>query len=608
MLRSRALRRPLASLLLLTAGALGAGASSCARSPTSSAAPAASTLAAPSAVRQASPPLTSASSTTLAKPAEPPRAVRRFEGGARAVAGSKGVVVSVEAQATRAGIEILEAGGNAVDAAVAVAFALAVTHPSAGNLGGGGFLLARPPGGPTTAVDFRETAPQALTRPAFDRMIAARARGPAAAGVPGTVAGLLLTHERFGRLPRERVLAPAIALARTGARLGERQSRVLERAYPLLRANSGVRRIFGEGQRPKALGAVVTQPELAATLERIARDGVAGFYQGETARALLRAMGREGLIREADLAAYRAIVREPLRLRYRGIEVETMPPPSAGGVTLLVTLAALEQLDAARFSAESVEATHLFLEVARRAQAVRRFSVVDPDSLSPEALGERLSAWLDPTRLPGWPIDTTRATASADVHPLYTATLRESENTTHLSVVDADGFVVSCTVTLSAAFGSKVFVTDAGFFLNNSVASFSAVGDNQPAPGRRTTSSMAPTLLLDQGTPIAVLGTPGGDTIPSTLAQLIRHLVDDGWPLDRAINAPRWHHGLLPDEARYESKYPPAKGLRQALERLGHRVRPHGSTIGDAHSIVLGEHQAFGVADRREGGLALAAQ
>jgi gamma-glutamyltranspeptidase/glutathione hydrolase len=419
------------------------------------------------------------------------------------------------------------------------------------------------------------------------------------------VAGLLLAHERFGRLPRARVLAPAIALAEHGARLGARQARLLELSYPSFEGAS-VRHIFGDGKHPKRAGARVIQKELAATLERVAQDGVAGFYAGETAAALVRSMGKRGLIRKEDLDAYRAVVREPLGLRYRGIEVQTMPPPSAGGVTFLVALAALEKLEAFRRPPDGVDAAHLFLEVSRRAQAVRRFSVVDPDTMTPSLLAERLSHWLDPTRLPGWPVDEARATASTEVHPLYTAALDESENTTHLSVVDADGFAVSCTVTLSASFGSKVFVPGAGFFLNNSVASFGSVGENQPAPGRRTTSSMAPTLLLDRGQTIAVLGTPGGDTIPSTLVQLVRHLVDDGWPLDRAIDAPRLHHGLLPDEARYEALYPPPRALIRALEERGHRVRPQGRAIGDAHSIVIGETAAYGVADRREGGVALA--
>jgi gamma-glutamyltranspeptidase/glutathione hydrolase len=606
MLRPRAPRRVkgLPLLLVFVAGCVPAPASTT-TAPAASLAPASSS--APSRVRSATAAPKASIAVATNGVAAPPRAPRRFEGGARAVAGSRGVVVSVESQATRAGIEILEAGGNAVDAAVAVAFSLAVTHPSAGNLGGGGFMLARPPRGTTAAVDFRETAPRALTRPAFDRMIAAHARGPAAAGVPGTVAGLLLAHERFGRLPRARVLAPAIALARSGARLGARQARLLELSYPLLQGNASVRRVFGEGKRQKSAGSIVTQPELAGTLERVARDGVAGFYAGESAAALVRAMGKQGLIQQHDLDAYRAIVREPLRLDYRGIRIETMPPPSAGGVTLLAALAALEKVEAFRRPAEGVEAAHLFLEISRRAQAVRRFAVVDPDTMAPSLLAERLTEWLEPTRLPGWPVDEAHATASAKVHPLYAAALNESENTTHLSVVDADGFVVSCTVTLSASFGSKVFVPGGGFFLNNAVASFGSVGDNQPAPGRRTTSSMAPTLLLDQGTPIAVLGTPGGDTIPSTLVQLVRHLVDDGWPLDRAVDAPRWHHGLLPDEARYESKNPPPKVLIRALEKLGHRVRPQGPAIGDAHSIVIGEAEAFGVADLREGGLALAA-
>ena len=554
-------------------------------------------------------PPASASATTAASPSparEQGRKPRRFPGGARAVTGSRGVVVSVEEQATRAGIEILGAGGNAVDAAVAVAFALAVTHPSAGNLGGGGFMLARPPSGPSVALDFRETAPEKLTRPAFDRMIKAGARGPAAAGVPGTVAGLLLAHERFGKLPRERVLAPAIALARDGSKLGKRQALLLSLAFRSFAHDAEARRIFGAGKKPKPEGARVVQPELAATLERIAEQGAPGFYAGETASALLRAMGREGMISQRDLDAYRAVVREPLVTRYRDVGIETMPPPSAGGVALAVELAALEKLRVWERPAGSAEAAHLFLEVSRRAQAVRRFAVVDPDSLAPEERALRLERWLDPSALPGWPVDATRATASTSIHPLYAEALRESENTTHLSVIDEAGFAVACTVTLSASFGSKVLVPGAGFFLNNSVASFGSVGDNQPAPSRRTTSSMSPTLLLDQGQVIAILGTPGGDTIPSTLVQLVRHLVDEGLPLDEAVDAPRFHHGLLPDEARYEAKYPPPKGVLATLSGLGHRLRAQPGAIGDANSIVVGDGAASGYADRREGGLALA--
>jgi gamma-glutamyltranspeptidase/glutathione hydrolase len=532
-------------------------------------------------------------------------------GGKASVRGEYGVVTSVEENATRAGIRVLELGGNAVDAAVAVAYALAVTHPSAGNIGGGGFMLVRPQGGPTVAIDFREIAPAALTRPKFDAMIKAGAWGPAAVGVPGSVAGLNLARERFGKLPLATLIKPAIELARRGHRIGARQAAVLSWSWPVLSRDPAARAMFADsdGKKPLAEGSVLTRADLAATLERIAREGDAGFYRGKTAQALVKGLAGGGITLD-DLAAYRAAVREPIRFRYRGLTVETMPPPSAGGVALAQTLLMLEQLGAQRLPAGSADELHLFIEASRRAHAERRFGVRDPDGWEPGGLSARVQRWTDPlyllARSPR--IDPTRATPSAAVHPLYAAAVLELEHTTHLSVADRDGMVVSLTTTLSASFGARIAAAGTGVVLNNSLAAFGTAGESQPAPGRRTTSSMAPTLVLKDDKPVLVLGTPGGDTIPSTLVQLLRHVVDHGMTLDAAVAAPRIHHGFAPDEVRFERPRSPPKAVLDELSRRGHRLSKTTKVMGDANSILLAGGAAWAVADRREGGRALAAK
>ena len=546
----------------------------------------------------------SSAAPSLPPPERLPR--RRFAGGGPgSVSSHLGIVTSSEAQATRAGVSVLEQGGNAVDAAVATAFALAVTHPSAGNLGGGGFVLVRGPGSAalTTAIDFRETAPAALTRPIFDRMQLGGAKGGAAVGVPGSVAGLLLTHERFGRLPRADVLAPAIALAQKGFVLGRRQAELLAASYDALAKDATLAKRFGKDKKPKPQGAHVVQPELATVLSRIQQDGAPGFYSGPTALALTRAPG--SLLSLHDLEAYRAVERTPLRSTYRGLGIETMPPPSAGGVALTEMLGLLELLRA--HEAHGADELHLFLEASRRAQAERRFGVSDPDALDATTLQGQLARFLAPQALlERAPIERERATPSAKLVNLYPGALEESEQTTHLSVVDAAGMVVSLTTTLSASFGAKLTAPGTGIVLNNSVASFSRSGPNQPAPGRRTTSSMAPTLVLDGGQVVLVLGTPGGDTIPSTIVQVLRHVVDHGLPLDQAVTAPRVHQAFLPDRARFETRRPLEPALITALRALGHDLRGSHLAMGDSNDLLLEDEQAYGVADPRGGGLAAA--
>jgi gamma-glutamyltranspeptidase/glutathione hydrolase len=533
-------------------------------------------------------------------------ALNQLSGGPGSVRAEHGAVSSVEARATRAGVTLLEHGGNAVDAAVAVAYALAVTHPNAGNLGGGGFMLIRPKGGPTFALDFRETAPLLLTRAAFDAMEKSGGEGPVAVGVPGSVAGLELAHDRFGRLPRAEVLRPAIELAKSHP-LGAHQAALLAANFRALKRDLAARAIFGKGKQPLAAGDRLEQKDLAATLQRISDFGRDGFYAGVTARALSSLAG--GLIRPADLSSYEAKWREPLRVAYRGLEVEVMPPPSAGGVAVAEILLMLQALHAETLAHDSAAELHLFLEASRRAQAERRFGVIDPDALTPAQAAQKRARWLDPdTWLKDSPIDPEHATPSANVHPLYESALRELEHTTHFSVVDQDGMVVSCTTTLSASFGAKIVAPGTGVVLNNSVASFASAGDNQPLGGRRTISSMAPTLVLAGQEPLLVLGSPGGDTIPSTVVQVLRHVLDHGETLAAAVDAPRVHHGFVPDEVRYEPRNAPPLAVRNELVKRGHRLKKGRAAIGDANEILIRGGVAWAYADPREGGSALAAK
>jgi gamma-glutamyltranspeptidase/glutathione hydrolase len=402
-------------------------------------------------------------------------------------------------------------------------------------------------------------------------------------------------------------MAPAVELAQKGFILAQRQAELLAASYPALAKDATLVKRFGDKDKtkPKPQGSRILQPELAAALERIQKDGAAGFYTGPTAEALAKAPG--SLIRPADLEAYRAVERTPLRSSYRGLTVETMPPPSAGGVALTEMLGVLERLEA--HDKGGVEEVHLFLEASRRAQAERRFGVSDPDSLDSEAQQQALSRFLDPQALLARaPIDRERATPSKSIAPSYPGAVEESEQTTHLSVVDAQGMVVSLTTTISASFGAKLTAPGTGIILNNSVASFSRFGSNQPAPGRRTTSSMAPTLVLDGSRVVLVLGTPGGDTIPSTIVQILRHVVDHNFPLDQAVSAPRIHQGFLPDRARFESKRPLDPSLIAALRARGHAVTGSHLAMGDSNDLLLQDGLAYGVADPRGGGLALAAR
>jgi gamma-glutamyltranspeptidase/glutathione hydrolase len=539
-------------------------------------------------------------------PPDPP--ITLHGGGKRAVRGDGGLVTSVEANATRAGIEVLKRGGNAIDAAVAVGFALAVTHPSAGNIGGGGFMIVRLANGDTTAIDFRETAPAAATPEKNKAMLDAGGVGWASAGVPGTVAGLALARDRFGSRPLAELVAPAITLAKKGHKLGARQALVLGWQWEKLKKDPTARAIWGHGKKALKEGELVKQPDLARTLEAIAKDGKKGFYEGAVAAAIDKAMrAHGGLVTADDLRGYEAKIREPLRFSYRGFDVATMPPPSMGGIAFAEIMLALERQGAHEAPVDSGLSLHLFVEASRRAYAERRIVGADPDFMPPDGGkavllkllgGEHLA-----TRKPA--VDRDRATPSTDVPARLDPSEPESPQTTHFSVVDAQGNAVACTYTQSASFGSKVVVPGAGVLLANAMGGFSVSGANKLEPGKRMASSMTPTIVTQGGKLALVLGSPGGDTIPNTVAQVFRNVVDYGMTIDEAVAHPRVHHQYLPDRVRYERAYPPPRAALADLEKRGHKVHGDVAPLGDANNILVDPSGvAWGTSDPREGGKA----
>jgi len=528
-----------------------------------------------------------------------------------------GAVVSVSPLASEIGAEILSQGGTAVDAAVATAFALEVTWPEAGNIGGGGYLLVVPTHGRGTpnVVDFRERAPAAATK---DMFVDPRGRTPhRRVGVPGTVRGLALAHNRFGRLPWKQLLAPAIELARNGFELdaaaAESLNTILSRSAR--EKFDELWRVYGKpgGQSWRA-GNRLKQPELAGTLERIADGGADGFYTGPVAEQIAAEMRRGGgLITKEDLAAYQAKLREPVKASYRGFEILSSPPSSSGGTTLVESLNILENFDLRPLGRWSPRTLHLMVEAMKRSYRDRACYLGDPDVVSiPGKLTSK-----DYARRHAEQIDLEKATSSVrlagDIH------LSESgPHTTHLSVVDRDRTAVSLTFTLESLYGSRVVVKGAGFLLNDEMNDFGwlpGVTDasgrigtppNQVAPGKRMLSSMCPTVVLRDGKPVLVTGSPGGRTIINTVLCLIVDVIDFGMDPRTAVDAPRLHHQWLPDlvkvEHRLASEHPAAIS---GLTALGHRVQKEDSQ-GDAHTIAVDTKtgELIGVADKREDGKA----
>ena len=535
---------------------------------------------------------------------------------ARAVLADSAMVSSVDTHATRVGVEVLRRGGNAIDAAIAASFTLAVVNPEAGNLGGGGFMVVRLADGAVFALDFRERAPLAATREMYlderGELTGASRRGHLAAGVPGTVMGLWEAHQRFGTVEWEALVRPAIELA-SGFVVGPGLARSLGRAAPGLARFPASRATFAPGGEAPAEGEIFRQADLMRALARIRSRGPDGFYRGETARLIVREMRRGGgIITSGDLASYTARWRQPVRVDYRGHTLHSMPPPSSGGATLALIGNILERYELFELGFHSATMVHLLAETSRRAYSDRNEYLADPDYV--ELPLERFVSEAY-ARERGSDISPAQATPSARVGP--GGLVSEGAETTHLSVVDPAGNAVSLTTTLNSLYGSRVTVADAGFLLNNEMDDFAAKpgtpnlyglvqGErNAIEPGKRMLSAMTPTVVEDpEGRLLMVVGTPGGSTIITTVFQVISNVVDFGMSLPRAVNAPRVHHQHLPDRIQYERGGLPAPVV-DSLRAMGHEVEERDGHSGDVKAIlVLPGGALAGYADPRRGGLA----
>ncbi|MHC4960116.1 MAG: gamma-glutamyltransferase [Planctomycetota bacterium] len=509
---------------------------------------------------------------------------------ATACATSPGAVATPEPHSAEEASYIL-ARGNAVDAAVCIGFVIAVTHPYAGNLGGGGFMVVHFEGR-DYVVDARETAPAAATADMYlgkdgEPVTEASLVGPLAAGVPGSVAGYLALHKRFGRLDLTTVLEPAIHLAREGFKVDAGLAAAIEGSKDLLARFPETAAIFLPEGSPLRAGQVLRQPDLADVLDAIAWEGRDGFYEGRFPAAVEAANRKHGgRMTAADLAAYEPVWRKPLRGSYKGYDVLTMPPPSSGGVVLLQMLAMLERGGYAGL--EPQQRKHLFAEVSRRAFADRAVHFGDPGFVDVPIADMLDPAYLD-KRFEG--ISMAMATPSADVEAGRFGA-DESEETCHFSVVDGEGNAVACTTTLNGRFGCGLVVH--GVLLNNEMDDFTAKpgvpnqfgliqGEkNAVGPGRRPLSSMTPTIVLKDGQPVLVLGSPGGPTIISSVCQVLTAHLGLGMPLAGAVAAPRIHHQWQPDRILAE---PLGASEIRYLKSLGHEVKTHDRPIGDVQAI-----------------------
>ena len=518
--------------------------------------------------------------------------------------------------ASEAGVEAMRKGGNAIDAAVTTAFTLAVTYPSAGNLGGGGFAVIRMPDGKVFTNDHRERAPKNATRDMFldenGDYVAERAlRSHLSSGVPGSVAGLLAIHERFGALTRQAVIAPAIELAREGFALPADIARQFESRHERFQHIASTRRVFykPDGSVYEA-GEIFKQPDLAATLARVSDQGRDGFYTGATAELIVAEMSRGGgLISKSDLEEYEPVWREPIHGRYRGYDVHSMPPPSSGGVLVVQLLNMLEPFELSELGFHTAPSMHLMIEAERRAYADRAVHLGDPD-FYPVPLDTLLSKRYAKNR-----IGDIGATATTSDDVAAGSAPREPFETTHFSVIDADGMAVAFTTTINGGYGSGIVVDGAGFLLNNEMDDFSAkpgtpnmfglIGAEANAiePGKRMLSSMTPTIVSRGNNFILITGSPGGSTIITTTLQVILNVIDHGFDLEEAVNAPRFHHQWRPNSVRFEA------GIRQKvideLAAMGHidlNRLPDRFGIGDANSILKYRDSITATSDGRNDG------
>jgi gamma-glutamyltranspeptidase / glutathione hydrolase len=526
--------------------------------------------------------------------------IRPAQASINPVRARSGMVATSNEVASRVGVEILRHGGNAIDAAVAVGLALAVTFPDAGNLGGGGFMLVHLADGRNTAIDYREVAP-ANARP--DMYLDDRGNpipdsstvGYRAAGVPGTVAGFALALQKYGTMRWEDVVEPARKLAMDGFSITPWLAENLRNNSKLLERFPVSRRIFLKEGKYYEEGEVFKQPELARTLERLKKEGPREFYEGRTAHLIAEDMkANGGAITLQDLKDYKPVERTPLQGTYRGYDILTMPPPSSGGVALLEILNVLEQYDLSAMGDQSSTKYHVLIETMRRAFADRAEFMGDPDFVKVPVQGltsKRYAAEIKQA------IDISKATPSSKVgHGNPPA--NESRETTHFTVVDAKGNAVSNTFTLNGWFGSGATISEAGFLLNNEMDDFAvkpgatnAYGlvqgqNNAIAAGKRPLSSMTPTIVLKDGKMYLAIGSPGGPTIINQIVEVIVNIIDHGMNLQQAINAPRLHHQWLPDVIVYEP-YAIAQDVLASLKAKGHAFADQGFYLGDVQAVMI---------------------
>jgi gamma-glutamyltranspeptidase/glutathione hydrolase len=531
---------------------------------------------------------------------------------AQPVRARHGMVVTRERHATQAGLEVLKSGGNAIDAAVAVGFALAVTHPSAGNIGGGGFMLIRLADGSTTFLDFRERAPRAASRNMYldvsGKATQESVIGYRASGVPGTVGGLEYASKKYGTRPWAELVHPAVDLAAKGFPVSYGLSQSL-RGRGLDQFPES-KRIFQRDGKYYEAGEIFAQPDLARTLARIEKQGAKDFYEGETAKLLAKDMSAHGgLITESDLKAYTVHERKVLTGTYKGYTILTAPPPSSGGVGVLEMLGMLEGTGYEKAGAGSATAVHYMTEAMRRYFADRSEHLGDPDFVKVP-----LTSLLDPAYIARQraSIDPERATPSSQIKAAVFQG-REANETTHYSVADAEGNIAIVTYTLNGVYGSKVTATGLGFLLNNEMDDFApkpgeanmyglVQGEaNAIAPGKTPLSSMTPTIVLKDGNPLLALGSPGGPTIINSVLEVVVNVLDFGMNVQDAVNWPRFHHQWLPDELRMEPGYSP--DTIALLEQRGYKVRRVNSQ-GEVAAIHWSGGWLEGAADPRTEGTA----
>ena len=534
-----------------------------------------------------------------------------------------GMVVSAHYLASQVGVEILKKGGNAIDAAIATGFALAVVYPSAGNIGGGGFIVAHMNDGTVTSFDFREKAPARASDKMFvdanNRYINdLNHEGYLSVGVPGTVAGFFSAHEKLGKLPMSELLSPAIDLAEKGFLVswalheGLREIDSTLRLYP-----ASAKAFLKDAKSVYEPGDTLRQPDLARTLKRIRESGRDGFYRGETARLIAADMKKHGgLITEADMATYAVSERKPVHGTYRGYDVYSMPPPSSGGIALIEMLNILEGFDLDEAGFNSALYLHLLAEAMRRGFADRARYVGDPD-FNPDMPTSKLIS-KDYAAMLRQSILVNKASPS---DPVWFNDVVESPQTTHYSVIDASGNAVAVTFTLEYSFGSRIVADGLGFFYNNEMGDFNpwpghtdslgfiGTHPNLISAGKRMLSSMTPTIVSKNGKPFLLVGSPGGRTIINTVLQVVLNVIDFKMDIGEAIAAPRMHHQWLPNRMRIE-QYGTTKDSERLLEAMGHHVRIQESTRGQgsAMGIVVDPETGlrYGSSDPRQNDAAVA--